>query len=500
VARTDELATARVVRRWALLVVVVLVTGVAVWVTSPRFALETPSLVDDWSAISRSSDQLADVFRLQNPEEQRFRPGWIAWNYLQWNTLDAPGGDVGPNLWNVVRILVLVAGLTLLTALALPPPRGRASALLQAALAGAPALLVVTVPKFAVDLARFGPQEPLLLGGMALGGSLLVLAGRRLLDGSRAAPVLALAIVGGPLWALGAYHKESSLAVLPLLAAVLYVGRDRLRGWRQLSAGRRGALAALGAVVFLPLVHVAIESARIAARGDLVYGAEVDAGKGIWRGLGDLWDWRSEALPWKARAFAVAALVAFALATVVRRRLDPIALGTLASAALTIVLAAQSGTVANRYFIPAFALLAVAFALSVARLPLVFQVAGLLAVASVLVPPPGARAEVSGWADVEEEQGDLVRRAAELQAMGCTIQTAGLLEEAGMALPVLLDVERVEHVAREAAPCQRNRHFLVGPQAEGQSFASGCATDTLVLVQQADEAFGLYRCVVLPAR
>jgi hypothetical protein len=483
-----------VVRRWALLVVVVLVTGVAVWVTSPRLALETPSLVDDWSAISRSSDQLTDVFRLSNPEEQRFRPGWIAWNYLQWNTLDAPGGDVGPNVWNVLRILVLVAGLTLLTALALPPPRGRASALLQAALAGVPALLVVTVPKFAVDLARFGPQEPLLLGGMALGGSLLVLAGARLLDGSRAAPVVLLALSGAVLWALGAYHKESSLAALPLIAAVVYLARDRLRGWRMLTPGRRGALAALGLVVFLPFVHVAIESVRIAARGDLVYGAEVDAGQGIWRGLEELYDWAHEALPWKARAFAIAAVVLFALASVIRRRLDPVALGALASGGLTLVFAAQSGAVAFRYYLPAFGLVAVAFALSVARLPIVFQVAGLLAVAYVLLPPPGARAEVDRWADVEEEQGQVVRRIAELEGSGCAVETVGLLEEAEMALPVLVEVEDVRD---GSVGCAGRAYFVVGPHAEDEAFASVCQPDTLVLVRQANEAFGLYRCIAL---
>jgi hypothetical protein len=27
-----------------------------------------------------------------NPNDIRFRPGWIAWNYLQWHTLDAPAG------------------------------------------------------------------------------------------------------------------------------------------------------------------------------------------------------------------------------------------------------------------------------------------------------------------------------------------------------------------------------------------------------------------------
>ena len=75
---------------------------------SPRFAIDGPSLVDDWSAIIRSPDQLRCRLRVSTiPETDRFRPGWIVWNYLQWHTLDAPESLVGPNVWNVGRVLVV---------------------------------------------------------------------------------------------------------------------------------------------------------------------------------------------------------------------------------------------------------------------------------------------------------------------------------------------------------------------------------------------------------
>jgi len=300
---------AETARWWALLVVVAVLTALAVWFISPRFAIDTPSLVDDWSAIADSGGQLADVVRLANPEEQRFRPGWILWNYLQWHTLDAPEGMVGPNLWGVLRLLVLVAGLSLATLLMLPPPRGRWHGVLQACLAGLPALLVVTVPKFARDLAAFGPQEPLLVGALALGGSLLVLAARPILDLERPLNrwrVAALGAVGSILWIVGAYQKETSLAVLPLVAAVLFVARGRLASWHQLGAGRRAALAAMGAAVVLPFVHILVESVRIVLSGDLVYDAEVEGGLGAARGLGDLYDWAHEALPGTWRLFIFA--------------------------------------------------------------------------------------------------------------------------------------------------------------------------------------------------
>ena len=178
---------------WLLLSLAIgAVSLLAVWMISPRFEIDVASVVDDWAAYFYSPDQLADVLRLTNPETERFRPGVIVWGYLQWHTLGAPESLVGPNAWNVLRVVILVAGLTLFTALALPVRRGRLELVLYVGLASIPAFVVVLVPKFARDLARFGPQEPLLVGGMALGGSLLFLAARALLDDSR--PVR---VVGG---------------------------------------------------------------------------------------------------------------------------------------------------------------------------------------------------------------------------------------------------------------------------------------------------------------
>ena len=77
-------------------IVVVAVSALAVWMISPRLTIDAPSFVDDWSAISSSPDQLSRLVRLENPEPERFRPSWIAWNDLQWHTFDTPRGLVGP--------------------------------------------------------------------------------------------------------------------------------------------------------------------------------------------------------------------------------------------------------------------------------------------------------------------------------------------------------------------------------------------------------------------
>ena len=320
-ARTPASTELDTVRRsplypWLLLAAFAAVALLAVWMISPRFEIDTPSLVDDWSTISESPRRLEALARLENPDEGRFVPSLVVWNYLQWHTFDAPTGLVGPNAWGILRVLILVGGLCLLTAVALPARRGGWNAALDAALVAIPAFAVFTVPKFARDVARFGPQEPLLVGGLALGGALLVLAFRALLvPGPLRASwrVVALAVAGSAFWLLGAYHKETSVCAIPLIAGFVLAGRSRLGSWGSLETPRKVALGVLAAVVALPLLHVAIATARISARGDLIYGAEVGTG-GLIDGLRDLYDWAHEPLPDNARLLMVAAVVLTAAA------------------------------------------------------------------------------------------------------------------------------------------------------------------------------------------
>jgi hypothetical protein len=466
--------------RWiALLAVIMAVTALAVWVVSPRFAIDGPSLVDDWSAISRSGDQLKEFARLRNPEEQRFRPGWIAWNYAQWHTFDAPGGLVGPNVWGVVRLLVLVSGLTLLTLLALPVARSRREAVLQAALAGIPALVVVTAPKLVFDLARFGPQEPLLVGAMTLGGSLLVLAAQQLLDAKRPvrrAGVATLLLTGSLLWILGVYQKEVSLAALPLLAAVAVAGRERLRSWSVLSGARKRLLVVVALVVLLPLAHVGIESALITLRGDLVYDAKVDRGRGLVDGFDGLFRWTHAALPPHWELFFALALALTVVAAVRGRKVDAVAVGVLSSSVLALVLAGQSGVVVSRYYIPVLAVGAVVLPLALARFSPVVQVVGLLAVLVALTPVAQAHRNVGRWVDDEIVRDRIVREVAEARSSGCIMAAAGLDEETAQALPILVEMRAP---AERGACGDGDVLLLAGPRDEGDTLLRACSPGTL---------------------
>ena len=462
----------------SLLVVIASVFALAIWVLSPRFELDTPSLVDDWASLSRSGDQVADLLRFRNPEESRFVPTLAIWSYVQWHTFDAPDGLTGPNAWNLLRVLALISGLTLLTAVALPYPRGTIwNALLLAAVAGIPAFAVVTVPKFARDMARFGPQEPLLIGALALGGALLVLAVRSLLTPGPVAThrVLALAVLGSAIWLFGAYHKEASVCALPLLAAVALAGRGRLRDWRLLGTERKAILGALGAVAVLPLVHVTVAVLRLAARGDLLYGAELEGGGDVWTGFRNLYDWAHEPLPENARLFMWSAIALVALAIVVRRRMEWIAVGALASGVASLVFAGQSGVLATRYYIPAYALFAVAFAIALARLPAPAQLAGVLCVLFAFTPVTETRAEVRRWADEELAGSEVVREVATLEASGCTVGIAGVDPETTLALPVVVRLQDDP----STRSCDAPAYFLLGPDGASTSLYSACAEGAL---------------------
>jgi hypothetical protein len=153
-----------------------------------------------------------------------------------------------------------------------------------------------------------------------------------------------------------------------------------------------------------------------------------------------------------------------------------IALGALASGLASLALAGQSGVLATRYYIPAYALFAVAFALSLARLPAPARLAGVLCVFFAFVPLPDTRGEVERWTDEEVAGAAVVREVAALDASGCTIAIAGVDPETTEALPVLVRLEGGE----AGRPCgDAGAYFLLHPDGENTSLYSACADGAL---------------------
>ena len=133
------------------------------------------------------------------------------------------------------------------------------------------ALAVVTPPALGIDLARYGPQEPLLVGCMALGAVLLVQALDALLDGRQSWATVAAAVTGVLVWSFGVLQKKTSICVL-LFAPFLWPTIRAERGRRHLT-GRR-AHAGVGLVTagaLLPFIPMVARTIKLGLADERIY-------------------------------------------------------------------------------------------------------------------------------------------------------------------------------------------------------------------------------------
>lgn len=432
----------------------VAVSSLAMLVVSPRFTIGGLSLVDDWSAYSKSPHALERLLHLSyDPaavgDPHRYRPASIAvWNGLVWHTLGAPESLVGPNVWNTLRILLYV-GAAMALALAVVPRALRPGARVALA-AGLPAL-VLTTPGFGPDFARFGPAEPLLVGGMTGGALLLVLATRRWLAGTswwRVAPLLA---AGYALWLFGVYQKETSVCFL-VAAPFLYLFLDRR--WRASGVIRRPLLAhrrfqAVAVATLVPVVHMATEVWRVAAAGTTVYGQHVPHGAGGVLGRlvsGTAIQWAAMTVALENPLWAVLSLVGVGLTVrALRRReaLDWLLVGFVLTGWAALAFQALSGAErVSRYYLPSATLFGAATVLALARSRPSVRRAD-LAIVSVLLLLGGVGSywTVRAWAANEREGNALVDRIAALHPQSCPVYMGRLEEELAHATPLLVALE-----------------------------------------------------------
>jgi hypothetical protein len=469
-------------------------TAVGAWGISPRFSL-APSLTDDWSAISRSSGQVHDILRLAYHEGGRFRPAFAIWNYVQWHTFDAPTGMVGPNVWNLGRLGLLVTGLVALTVLLLSYRRSEPFGAGVYGLAALPPLLVVTTPGFAVDLARFGPQEPALVGGMTLGGTLLYLGAREIARPGavvRRARICGLLSIGYPCWLYGVYQKETSVCSLLLLPFLLAPNRIRIRRLALLGRRRRSALAALAGAAAFPILHVGFETVEIARRGDLVYNMHLQRGGGSVMLFDAVIKQMSGPLGSQIGWILLGIVSTGVLVSVLRGRPDWTSIGLFVTAIATLAWSAQSSYAVSRYFMPMIALLAVAVAVLLASVPSASRwlAVGLPVVFAVLAcwfafaSLSTARARVALWAATERDENGFVSAVADARATGCPVVVTGLDLESSVALPVLVRLRG----ARPATCSSRAVFVGLGARDPNPAFRRICMPQGQHVLKQVDLA------------
>jgi hypothetical protein len=440
-------------RIWVFLCVVV-VGLTNLWVIEPRLHHEFPSMVDDWSAIANAPDQLREVLLLGNPESQRYRPGFVLWNALQWHTLGAPETFVGPQFWNLLRVALLVFGVTALAALLVRSGSSHAGAFdARWLLVVAVPLTVVSAPALPIDFVRFGPQEPLMVGCMALGAALLTSVIDRLLDGRPTGIVLPmLTLAGLILWAFGVLQKETSTCVLVIAPFLLPTIRRQRERWSRLTSRRRAVLCGVGAGICLPFVPMLIRTLQLSTADKRVYEEFAEEGfvARIWEQFADA----DELVHSPVFAIVAVAAVVAAIGQLLGRRPDWLVLGLMATALAFVLFAAESGVVATRYYLPPLTLLCIAIARSVTSVgrAATFGV-GIVAIALSAVQLPDARGWVEWWVDTERSKETLVRQAAAMQAGGCDLDVTGHDVELVQALPVLMPL--ANEPARDCVPGAR---------------------------------------------
>jgi hypothetical protein len=444
-------------------------SAVSVWLISPRLSISGPSLIDDWYAISRSPSELSHTWHLMSAHGSRFRPGFEAWNYVQWHTFGSTD-LLGPNIWGIARTLLFVGGVALWSFLMLGMSLRRRDGRLMfvPVLLGLAPLLVVTTPYVAVDFARFGPQEPLLMGAMTFGGSLLVLAFRELGGPDadhRKARIAGLAIFGLAFWALGAYQKEISVCMIvlaPFLVATAWPEITVARG--KLTDKRRRLITALALVALLPLIHVGVEDALVVHSGETIYGADVEPGAGAvhkaYSALAQMPSDTGSYMGW----LVLGVLAAGALYGIVRRRPDWLLIGLLTTAIVCLVWSAQTGVHVSRYDIPTLTPGGVGFCLVLSRLGARSSLTAVALISALVIVSAGlAHERVVAWANDEKIGVNFVDAVTRARATGCPVVITGLDPERTAALPVL---SSSQNARRHRARCVSQAFVVEGPRAK----------------------------------
>ena len=125
--RPDRIAVRDAVslQRLALVAVIVVLSAFTAWLISPRFAIDSPSLVDDWSAIAKAPDQVRELIRLENSfaEHMRTNP-FSSWGSVEMandameNAVDRLYEEIEPRLVPALREM----GATALASSSAPEP------------------------------------------------------------------------------------------------------------------------------------------------------------------------------------------------------------------------------------------------------------------------------------------------------------------------------------------------------------------------------------------
>jgi hypothetical protein len=420
-------------------VIVAAVLGTAASIEWVRFRMATPSLIDDWYAISYGRTAFraliaGDYGSAHVDLVGRYRPAYSAiWNYAQWHLFGGPS-IVAAAAWGAARIIAFVAAIALLARVV--ARRGARTSLWLLCLAP---LAVALTPQIAVDLARHSPAEPLMVIGLVIGLAAICTGTRSIIRSGRCSVAnVTMVAFGFALYVFGIYAKETSVAIVILVPFVLKAYGPEIRGMTR-SSGRARALMVLGLIALAaPIVHLA-SHLLLTSSGHAEYAQsqatmpQVVLVAGVLPFLG-----APAILGTVLWCIGVPVALAVSGQALHRRERDGwLLLGVLATGLAMSALALGRGDAPSRYYIPWIVAVAAVATRALARPDRKIYVA-LLGVAVLFIALTSTREALSTWAANESIGSAAVEMAQPVVSGGCPLYLARFDVERRVAVPRLL--------------------------------------------------------------
>jgi hypothetical protein len=425
--------------RHAFPLAVVLAT--AGWLEWVRLGVRTPSLIDDWYAITYSRTALHALLQGHYSSAPidfsgRYRPAYSAvWNYVQWHLIGSPSITTAA-AWGVLRVTVFLVAVWLLTVWLSGRQSMRGHPLLWL-----PPLAVAMTPAIAVDLARHSPSEPMMVAGLIIGLALTGAGVRGLLVDPRPSRLMCSisAIgIGYPIYLYGVYSKETSIALLVFVPFFLKWLGPAIRQGMLESRRARYLFASTAVLIVAPLLHLGIRLAISVSGGRDPY---PDAHFSLARrffvaGVLPLFGAPG---PLGTLLWLVGAPVAIVVAAVMARKHETdswLVAGILATGFAMSAFALARGDTPSRYYIPWLVAVAAVAMKGLARSNVGLQIAAAGIV--IVIAFSETRGAMADWVRTERSGSTAVEMAKGVVRAGCPLYLAKFDVERRVAIPLLL--------------------------------------------------------------
>jgi hypothetical protein len=413
--------------------------AVMVAIFIPRFGVRSPSLVDDWFALTYAPAATHQLLHGHYDAAMvdyggRYRPTYAILSELQW-LFGSRNSTLAPTLFGLARLFFFAGTVAVIVVAVL---RGSVTRPWLFFAASAVPTMVIATRGVSYNFVRFGVAEPTAFAAVALGlagmTSVVRASARRAQRiGRRRAATF---ISGYVMYTFGAYMSESCVATLVVLPALYYwvtrepgyVGSRRANTMLTLSA----------ALILVPIVHVSLEVASglggahsSDATGGVMSKLVHPAGSAV-AGLATTAD-----ITWLV---LVPLTVAISSWRAFRRERQAVLFTGMIFAGLAAAYIANVGTNGNplsRYYIPLLVAVGIAYVWLLRELHTFPRSIIIAATFLVIFAGRGDRTARS-WLALDHAGGQAIVLASAARATGCPVYLVDFPEERRMALARVL--------------------------------------------------------------